>query len=238
MSIKDIIESNFFSILDREPDPKEIAHIGKLIAANGVRDDDAFLMVIVIEYANKIATNEAIQKGQDSIKSILEKGKNDYDLAVKKAIVSVKQQANESVNNVVNSAIDRIATDAASKLAESANSVNKNMVIKWAIVAAIVLAISHSIVYYFAIESNKEQNSISWNAGYNHAMNELKEDKIRSEWANTTIGKKAYKMDNNGDLADIITCARSGWYVNKNKNGNRICIPTAAKDGQYGWIMP
>jgi hypothetical protein len=235
----DIIKANFLHILGREPTAKELAHLTGLIKVNNVREDDAFLTVMVIYYANTIANNEAIASGKESIESILNEANERYNQAIKNANDSVANKANATIESVIASAINNISETTAKELSKSANAVNRMLLFQWLSVLTIALAISHSAVYYFATKDNKIERQLAWDQGLNHAMNELKDDKIRSEWANTPTGKKAYIMDKNNDLTAIIECSRDGWNKEKNKDKNiAICFPYKSKEGQYGWIMP
>jgi hypothetical protein len=235
----DIIKANFLHILGREPTDKELAHLTGLIKANNVREDDAFLTVMVIYYANTIANKEAIEHGKESIESVLSKAKESYNQAIKNANDSVANKANATIESVIASAINNISEKTAKELSKSANAVNRKLLFQWLSALTIVLAISHSSVYYFATKDNETERKLAWTQGLDHAMNELKDEKIRSEWANTPTGKKAYIMDKNNDLTAIIECSRDGWYKEKNKDKNIVmCFPHKSKEGQYGWIMP
>lgn len=236
--MKDTIEANFLHILGREPTDKELAHLTGLIKANHVREDDAFLTVMIIYYANTLANNEAIANGKESIESIFKKANESYKLAIKNAKDSVANKANETIDSVIASAINNISELTAKELYKSANAVNKRLLFQWLSGLTIALALSHSAVYYFATKDDDIKRALAWQQGYDNAVNELKDDKIRSEWANTQSGKKAYKLDENGDLMAIIECSRDGWGRAKNKDGAQICIPAPAKDGHYGWKIP
>lgn len=235
----DIIKANFLHIVGREPKANELAHISGLIKVNNVRDDDAFLTVIVINYANNIANNEAIKKGEDTIKSVLEHGNNEYNNAINKAIRSVEIQANETVNNVVSKSINTIAETASKELAKSANNVNKLAVLEWSVILITIVIMSHVSIYFLVTKTESERISMAWSQGYEKGLIESKDDSIRQAWANTPQGKKAYKMDINGSLSLILTCSADGWKKEKKKNGDKICVPYAAnKETHYGWLLP
>ena len=234
----DIIKANFLHILGREPTDKELAHLIGLIKANNVREDDAFLTVMVIYYANTIANNEAIENGKENIELTLKNANENYKIAIKNASDSVENKANSMIDSVIASAINNISETTAKELSKSANAVNRKLLFQWLSVLTIALAISHSAVYYFATKNDEAKKSLAWIEGYNNAINELKDDKIRSEWANTPTGKKAHKIDENGDLIAIIECSKEGWRRVKSSDKVQICIPSATKDSHYGWKIP
>ena len=63
---------------------------------------------------------------------------------------------------------------------------------------------------------------------------ETRTEKLRSEWANTDLGKLAYEFTKTVSLEKVAKCNEPGWYVVKN-----ACYVKPAPDKNiYGWNIP
>lgn len=115
-----IIRDNFLHIVGREPTDKETAYISGLIKANNVRDDDAFLSILVIDYASNVANSEAMRDGNEAIKSTLNKGYRGYLEVIEKAKNAAEETAKQSIENVAYQVVNDLKAESVKVISDTA----------------------------------------------------------------------------------------------------------------------
>jgi hypothetical protein len=229
-------QSGFEKLCGRKPSDKEIQTALTIQNNFGIRDNDAiFPLLVVLGYYQT-----AYDKVPDSIKQ-----------SCQQLLNSFKATAEQTAQTAVESAKADMAKAVASTAQNVARNVSAKGKWKWAAGCVALVAIALCSILAFdmyryekLIDDAKLQASESGHAiGYEKAMNE----KARDAWANTPAGQKAYKLDQEGlldaaiglakggTMQTIFQCASPGWEIETKKNGEKICYPHKAKDGQYGW---
>ncbi len=137
-----IIRDNFLHIVGREPTASETAYISGLIKTNNVREDDAFLSVIVIDYAHNVANVEAIKNGKETIKSTLEDGYKNYLTAISKAKKSAEDTARASIETVAVEVLRELKTESVKVISETASKAidtKNNWSMFWVLIGAVMI---------------------------------------------------------------------------------------------------
>lgn len=133
----DIINTNFMHIVGRNAKPEEFRYISNLMAINKIREDDAMLLVMVINYAERIASEEAINKQNESIKETLSKAENSYKRVIEKAKDTAELTANSTIESVAYEVLSDIKKESSKAIATSAKKAIETEN-QWSLFAVIV----------------------------------------------------------------------------------------------------
>ena len=92
------------------------------------------------------------------------------------------------------------------------------------------LALGDGAKWATTITSPAQKERALWAARLNEREFRL------AQWAQTSEGRIARQMADDGTLGHILRCDRPGWSSERGNNGEALCIPERANDGQiWGW---
>lgn len=203
------------SILGRPALPSEIQEIQRLQGTLKLQDNDPLLVFIVMLQAHSTLLNTAPEKLTDALHQF------------SKLAISLTESETHKLAAKTTNEIAKAVSAASQKVAKEVASQSRW---KWSLVSATGLTICFLAVGLTAFSTGQR-------TGMQAGLIEARDEVARAGWANTSEGKAAYELHQNGDLARIINCNATGWQMHpKNKD---ICIPYAAKDGLItGWMVP
>lgn len=81
-------------------------------------------------------------------------------------------------------------------------------------------------------------HKIGFSAGQENGYQQARNEADSASWANTDLGKSAYRLYQSGALQTLLACSNPGWQV-VFRNNEKLCAPHAAADKSvYGWRLP
>lgn len=210
----------FERIHKRKPTDDELAKIYEMAAALDANENDTFLSLIV---------------ALDFYHGVISTAPEKINAAVTESAKNAEKIAQQKTDALLQSAIKSASTaiaDAAKAAARGASIRSAAVAIGTGVVlAALVISVGVWTAHKKGID-----------AGIEIGKAEQKNDELLLEqagtWAETEIGKKAYRLHELGQLEKILGCTGRGWKIEKREGGGRLCFPMP-DDGQvWGWDLP
>lgn len=218
------LESNFATLLGKQPSDKERQRLYRVKDALGLSNNDALWLIIMAleHYENLYARIPKMIKEDAGM--ILEK----HRLAATILSERAAEQAARSVDESIKDAAASVIYEAAKK---TARTLTRRDRLKWycCTVALTTLAFAG-----FGWLMHKAGHEAGYGLGAGQAYDTAKNEVAAASWANTPEGQLAYRFAQTGQLQMLARCTGKGWEI---RNG--ICFAKeVAGEGVYGWHLP
>ncbi len=219
-------------ITGEEPSPQQVQKVQALAHALDIPKNDPMLPILIaldsyhgafstLPEKNRIAANEAAEMSAKMAKQHIDR---------------VMAQAVTEVTPTMNAAMKRVAD----QVSEAAGAKASARFVMIAIgVAAVGIVLSMSVGYLMGKKMTAADltTTASWmtTPAGQQVYQAYQASPSFAEWTGTKDALLAFGMRN--DIEALATCSRKGWSKEK-MDGKTHCWPLAAKDGQYGWVLP
>ena len=221
------LDESYQKLLGRQPSDEERQNLYKVRDALGLKNNDALWLVLMV----------------------LEHYKSQYEqlpAAIAKSASDTLQKFGSTADAIMKASAEKAKSDLAEKLAsaesEIARNASKKEMWQW---PATCIVVSFFLFASFGKYMNQNGHEAGekiggetgyktgYGTGYVAGYKQAEDEKAAANWANTLEGNLAYRFSQTEDFASLVTCDRSGWYIQKG-----ACYLKPQSKKTYGWALP
>jgi hypothetical protein len=219
----------FRSVYGRDPNPEETNRFNRIGKELDIRDNDA-IWVVAFLLGHHL---DLAKQMPEQMEQLVSQSLTQYSSALRSASKLAEAEFAATKARIEEGISQSVVTSAQREIAQAAQTVARNVArkswLQWLGCAAVCGMMMISGAIYWGYRLGKAQ-------GYARAL----DTNAAASWAATNLGQAAYKMDQNGDLRSLVECDRTGWNIQRSKDGKRkVCVVHSQDDGSiYGWYLP